>query len=635
MKRAPILLVIPTLLFTAACRGDAIERDLYRPSMTQLRLGDVVVDDPPVLPEARFIPGIVINGEDYDLRGGRMAPDAWRFKTDLSAMEDLEDPLPLAKHQEAPETYVYENGIGDLFDLEEGGIEYTDVEQGAIGDCYLVAALSAVLYVDEDRYVRDGVIREVKDGSGAVTKFVVRFYDAWGDPQDIEVDAELMRKGGKVLYARSMDTSSAGEEWAISLIEKAYAQWHTDYEKIGNGGYAGDVMQALTGANATYRSVKYLSDSSLIDGINESIEKNKPVVAGTFGEDDDVDYSGTGVYAWHAYSVLGTKEGTEESGPTVTLRNPWGSVEPAGNGEDDGIFDLTVPDFRRLYSGITFGGASSSDYTAPSAVSDLALDATVEGKVTLRWTATGDDGKEGLAAAYDMRMSTSPITDDTFYEADRVTIADPQSPGTEETAELDDIVEGTTYYVALKIEDESGNISSMSNVLDFAIEAEDVEVKVGEQYFDFESDTDDWTAKGLFHLTDAVAASPIHSFACHDPDTLDYSTGDRVTCDLISPIIDLDGLDNPAILWEQILDVEEGEGVDQAVLEIATESGGYEDFKPVWSKEGVSDDFDLGWAELDAYEGQRVMFRFSFDSIDENNNTGLGWIIDDVWIFAN
>jgi len=634
MKRAPILLVVPTLLFTAACRGDEAALDLYRPSMTQLRLGDVVVDAPPVIPEARFIPGIVINGEDYDLRGGRMAPDAWRMKTDLSAMEDLEDPLGLIKHRDNPDAYPYEAGLGDLFDLEEGDIDYTDVEQGAIGDCYLVAALSAVLYVDNDRYVRDGVIREIKDENGAVTKFAVRFYDAWGDPQDIEVDAELMRKSGKVLYARSMDTTASGEEWAISLIEKAYAKWHTDYEKIGNGGYAGDVMQALTGATATYRTVSYLSDSSLIDGINESIEKNKPVVAGTFGEDDDVDYSGTGVYAWHAYSVLGTKEGGED-GPTVTLRNPWGSVEPAGNGEDDGIFDLTIPDFRRLYSGITFGGASSSDYTAPAAISDLALDSTVEGKVTLRWTATGDDGKEGLATAYDLRVSTAPITDDSFYEADRVTVADPQSPGAVESAELDAIVEGTTYYVAVKIEDESGNISSMSNVIDFTIEAEDVEVKVGEQYFDFESDTEDWTAKGLFHLTDAVAASPVHSFACHNPDTLDYDTGERVTCDLISPIVDLADLYAPAMLWEQVMDVEEGDGVDQAVLEVATEAGGYEDFKVVWSKEGVSGDFDLAYADLEPYEGQRIVFRFSFDSVDENNNTGIGWVIDDVWVLGN
>jgi hypothetical protein len=620
------------LLSLLACSGDELADQALRPSMTQLRTGKVVVDNPPVIPEARYIPGIVIRPEDYDYSsqtGRRRTPSIWeRARTDLSRMLDLEDPAALEKHQD-PGTYPYTTGYGSLIDENaEGDLTFDDVEQGAIGDCYLVAALSAVLYTDVDRYVRDGLIREVKDEDGALTYYAVRFYDAWGEPQDIQVDAELVRKSGKPLYARSMDTSSDQEEWAVSLVEKAYAQWHGGYEEIGNGGYAGDMMQALTGSNATYRTVEYLSDDSIVSSIADAIENHRAVVAGTFGEDDGVDYSGTNIYAYHAYSVLGVipAEGGEEA--KITLRNPWGSVEPAGNGEDDGIFDLPLTEFRRLYTGLTLGGDSHADYTAPAAVSNLKIEELVDGKALVSFTATGDDGTEGLAASYDLRLSTEPLTDDSFYSAERITLAHPQAPGATEHAEIEDLTTGVSYYVAIKVEDESGNISSMSNV----IEDEDIEVKVGEQFFDFESDTDDWTTEGLFHLTDTRSASASHSFWFGDPETGDYATGERAAGTLTGPIIDLADMAYPTLLWEQLLDVEEGQGVDQARLVVATEDGGYEDWTTVWEKDGISDDFTLAEADLSAYAGQRIQLRFAFDSVDDQGNTGAGWFIDDVWL---
>lgn len=45
----------------------------------------------------------------------------------------------------------------------------------------------------------------------------------------------------------------------------------------------------------------------------------------------------------------------------------------------------------------------------PPAVTDLAASTVKPTRLTLTWTATGDDGNTGTAAAYDLRHSTAPI----------------------------------------------------------------------------------------------------------------------------------------------------------------------------------------------------------------------------------
>jgi len=65
-------------------------------------------------------------------------------------------------------------------------------------------------------------------------------------------------------------------------------------------------------------------------------------------------YANSGVYANHAYSVLGyeVKDGVKY----VQVRNPWGESEPfPGDGKNDGIFKLKLDDFTKLYSTLYYG----------------------------------------------------------------------------------------------------------------------------------------------------------------------------------------------------------------------------------------------------------------------------------------
>ncbi len=111
---------------------------------------------------------------------------------------------------------------------------------------------------------------------------------------------------------------------------------------------------------------------------------------------------------------------------------------------------------------IPFG--SVVDGTAPSAVNLDTLQ-VYDKTVTLRWTAPGDDGMQGTALAYDLRMSTSAITSSNFSSATAVTPVPPvASSGTVQTYLIQNLTPGTTYYFAMKARDDSSNWSALGTV---------------------------------------------------------------------------------------------------------------------------------------------------------------------------
>ncbi len=104
--------------------------------------------------------------------------------------------------------------------------------------------------------------------------------------------------------------------------------------------------------------------------------------------------------------------------------------------------------------------------TPPAAVTDLRVGALTPVGVTLNWTATGDDGTTGQAAAYDLRYSTSPITDANWAAATQVSgLPFPQPSGGTETFTVAPLQGSTTYYFAIKVQDPAGHISALSNML--------------------------------------------------------------------------------------------------------------------------------------------------------------------------
>ncbi|MFI5371502.1 MAG: fibronectin type III domain-containing protein [Candidatus Eisenbacteria bacterium] len=86
--------------------------------------------------------------------------------------------------------------------------------------------------------------------------------------------------------------------------------------------------------------------------------------------------------------------------------------------------------------------------------------------LTLAWTAPGDDGTIGRATSYDIRWSTAPISDANFTSANAVTGPPaPANSGARQQVVVRGLSRGTTYYFALKTTDDAGNVSPLSNIV--------------------------------------------------------------------------------------------------------------------------------------------------------------------------
>ena len=110
--------------------------------------------------------------------------------------------------------------------------------------------------------------------------------------------------------------------------------------------------------------------------------------------------------------------------------------------------------------------STSGDLTAPSAIADLSITSATGNSLALRWTAPGDDGTTGTASSYDIRYSTSPITNGNFASATPATGEPlPTASGTIQTFSLAGLNGSQIYYVAMKTIDDRGNTSLISNVV--------------------------------------------------------------------------------------------------------------------------------------------------------------------------
>ena len=84
--------------------------------------------------------------------------------------------------------------------------------------------------------------------------------------------------------------------------------------------------------------------------------------------------------------------------------------------------------------------------------------------VTLYWTAPGDDGHTGRATTYEMRWSSSPITNSNVHLAPRfIGLSQPSMAGQRDSMRVTVPVTGGPLFFALRTADEAGNWSGVSN----------------------------------------------------------------------------------------------------------------------------------------------------------------------------
>jgi hypothetical protein len=116
------------------------------------------------------------------------------------------------------------------------------------------------------------------------------------------------------------------------------------------------------------------------------------------------------------------------------------------------------------------------DTTPPAAIIDLRSSLIRPTSLRLNWTAPGDDGEEGRAAEYDIRIATVEITPENWEDAPEV--GDPPTPLSaplNERFTVNGLLPGTRYYFVISSADESENWSGISNIHSvFTLESPDV-----------------------------------------------------------------------------------------------------------------------------------------------------------------
>ena len=106
-----------------------------------------------------------------------------------------------------------------------------------------------------------------------------------------------------------------------------------------------------------------------------------------------------------------------------------------------------------------FLALADPDYAAPATIRKVTIKEVASNWVELEWTATGDDGGDGTATEYEFRMSPAPIRNIKQFEKATLieTDIDPLPAGSKETFVIDDLEQGTTYYIAFRVFDEWGS----------------------------------------------------------------------------------------------------------------------------------------------------------------------------------
>lgn len=109
---------------------------------------------------------------------------------------------------------------------------------------------------------------------------------------------------------------------------------------------------------------------------------------------------------------------------------------------------------------------SAGDVTRPAALV-VNASATTASSVTLAWAASGDDSLTGVAHHYEVRWSTSAITAGNFSGATLVGsgVPTPAAPGTAQTCTINGLNRSVDLWFAVRVVDESGNASALSNVV--------------------------------------------------------------------------------------------------------------------------------------------------------------------------
>ncbi|XP_076548858.1 calpain A isoform X4 [Osmia lignaria lignaria] len=233
------------------------------------------------------------------------------------------------------------------------GFSRFDVQQGELGDCWLLAAV-ANLTMDANLFFQ--VVPEDQSfDENYAGIFHFRFWQ-YGRWVDIVIDDRLPTYHGELVYLRSAESS---EFWS-ALLEKAYAKLHGSYEAL-KGGSTCEAMEDFTGGVTEMYQMDQ-TPPNLFSILLKAFERNS-LMGCSIEPDPNVLEAETpqGLIRGHAYSITRVKhveiQTPNQYGriPLLRLRNPWGNeAEWNGPWSDQSPEWRFIPDHEKEELGLTF-----------------------------------------------------------------------------------------------------------------------------------------------------------------------------------------------------------------------------------------------------------------------------------------
>jgi hypothetical protein len=216
------------------------------------------------------------------------------------------------------------------------GMNPGDIEQGCLGDCWLLGALSCLA-------TRVDLLQNLITFDGMQYGFVVVQFFKNGEWKPVVVDTRLPcnPKTKKLIYAHCM---SENEFW-VCFLEKGYAKLFGNYEEL-NGGKMPDSLVDLTGGVTEKINLKeFLGDAQqhaqqqaakaaeLWRMVKANYQSGYVMGCSLNDKNSKVEASPEGIVYNHAYGILSVRE--IQGLKLIRVRNPWGKGEWRGAFSDD------------------------------------------------------------------------------------------------------------------------------------------------------------------------------------------------------------------------------------------------------------------------------------------------------------
>ncbi|XP_038567861.1 calpain-9 [Micropterus salmoides] len=247
-----------------------------------------------------------------------------------------------------------------------GGADRTDICQGQLGDCWLLAAIASLTLKKEALARVVPHDQEFDHNYAGIFHFQFWQHNKW---LDVVVDDRLPSVRNKLIMLHS----ASNDEFWSALLEKAYAKMYGSYESL-KGGSTMEAMEDFTGGVGECYETKSAPEN-LFNIMKKALDRGSMLGCSidiTSSAESEAKTT-TGLVKGHAYSITGLDE-VNFRGKMIQLiriRNPWGQVEWNGpwsddsrewtyvdkaektrlqqDSADDGEFWMEFEDFKRNY----------------------------------------------------------------------------------------------------------------------------------------------------------------------------------------------------------------------------------------------------------------------------------------------